>query len=93
MEHIEQSLEQTRGEVRSFIVQTFLFGQDDGLKPGDSFLEKGIVDSTGVLELVAHLQEKYGVKVEDEEMVPDNLDSIEAVAAFVERKRTGGAAG
>lgn len=76
-------------EIRGFIIETFLFGQDDGLTDTDSFLERGIVDSTGVLDLVAHLEEAYGVLVKDDEMLPENLDSVEAVAAFVGRKRGG----
>lgn len=76
-----------RQEIRHFIVQNFLFGQDQELDDGASLLEKGIIDSTGVLELVAHLQEVYDVKVNDDELVPDNLDSIEAIAAYLARKQ------
>jgi acyl carrier protein len=75
-----------RQEIRRFIVQNFLFGQDQDLADGTSFLESGIIDSTGVLELVAHLEEAYGVKVQDDELTPDNLDSIDAIAAYLERK-------
>lgn len=75
-------------EVRRFVVDNFLFGQDDGgLRPADSLLEKGIVDSTGVLELAQFLETRYGVKIADEEFVPENLDSLERVAGFVARKR------
>jgi acyl carrier protein len=52
-------------------------------------LEKGIVDSTGILELVTHIEEKYGIKVLDQEMLPANLDSVNAIAGFIERKRNG----
>jgi acyl carrier protein len=72
--------------LRGFIVENYLFGQDDGLKDTDSFLEKGIIDSTGVLELVAHLQESFGINVEDEELTPDNLDSISNVTSYLARK-------
>jgi acyl carrier protein len=75
-----------RKELRQFIVENFLFGQDQNLADGTSFLENGIIDSTGVLELVAHLEAIYGIKVKDDELVPDNLDSIDAVVAFLERK-------
>ena len=78
-------------EVRSFIVHTFLFGQTDGLTDSESLLEKGILDSTGVLELVAHLERTYGFKVADDELLPDNLDSVDAISAFVARKRSQGA--
>lgn len=74
-------------DLRTFIVDTFLFGQDSNLTDDTSFLEQGIVDSTGVLELVAHLERTYNIKVKDEELVPDNLDSINAIAAFLGTKR------
>lgn len=74
-------------EIRSFVVERFLFGQGgESLANDDSFLERGIVDSTGVLEIVTFLEEKFGIKVQDEELVPDNLDSIARIAAFVARK-------
>ena len=76
-----------RQELRHYIIETFLFGQDDGLADDSSFLEKGILDSTGVLELVAHLESSYGIKVNDDELLPDNLDSIDAICAFIDRKR------
>ena len=74
-------------QIRQFVVDTFLFGQPGSLTDETSFLEQGIVDSTGVLELVAHLEKTYQFKVKDEELVPDNLDSIDAIAAFIARKR------
>ena len=57
----------------------------------DSFLEKGILDSTAVLELVGHIEKEYGIRFEADEIVPDNLDSINRIADFV-TKKTGGAA-
>ncbi len=76
-----------RDEIRKFITENFLFGQDDGgLTDNDSFLEKGIIDSTGVLELVAFVEEKFGVKVEDHELIPENLDSINNLISFVSSK-------
>ena len=75
-------------EIRSYIVKNFLFGVDDGaLTHEDSLLEKGVIDSTGVLEMVAFLDEKFGVTVLDDELVPSNFDSIKSLAAFVTRKR------
>lgn len=81
----------TRGQVREFVVQNFLFG-DTSRMPGDaeSLLATGVLDSTGVLELVEFLEGDLGVRVEDHETVPANLDSIENVTQFVDRKRTGG---
>jgi acyl carrier protein len=73
--------------VRQFIIQNFLFGQDDGtLRDEDSFLEKGVIDSTGVLELVAFLEAHYGIHVADEELIPDNLDSIAKLSTFIRIK-------
>lgn len=77
-----------RDEVREFIFKNFLF-DDTGsaLDDGDSFLEKGIIDSTGMLELVAFLEEKYGIRIEDDELVPENLDSVEKLVQFISRKK------
>jgi len=76
-----------RQEIRNHIVENFLFGQDDGLTDDTSFLDKGILDSTGVLELVAHLDGAYGIKVSEDELLPDNLDSIDLICAFIQRKQ------
>lgn len=74
-------------ELRQFVIDNFLFGQGNGnLRNDDSFLDKGIIDSTGVLELVAFLEEKYRIKIQDRELVPDNLDSINNLVRFVETK-------
>jgi acyl carrier protein len=80
------SMTSVRREIRQFIVQNFLFGQGQEWSDGTSFLESGIIDSTGVLELVAHLEETYDVKVNDDELIPDNLDSIDAIVAYLARK-------
>lgn len=73
--------------LRTFLVDHFLFGEDNGMSTGDSLLELGVLDSTGVLELVTHLEKTYGFKVEDDELIPENLDSIENLTRFVESKR------
>jgi len=73
-------------EVRSFVVDNFLFGDGTQLENSTSFLENGIIDSTGILEIVTFLEEKYGVAIEDDELVPENLDTLENIASFVERK-------
>ena len=73
--------------VRDFIVETFLFGNEEGLKPETSFLEEGIIDSTGVLELVTFLEETFSIHIEDDELIPENLDSIQNVAAYIARKQ------
>ncbi len=78
---------QLRSDIKNFIVDNFLYGQDDGTLGDDvSFLSTGIIDSTGVLELVSFIEEEYGISVEDEELIPDNLDSIQKLSDFVQRK-------
>ncbi|MCS6285444.1 MAG: acyl carrier protein [Nitrospira sp.] len=74
-------------KVRQYVLDKLLFGRTEVVVDGDtSFLESGIIDSTGVLELVAFLEEEFRVKVEDEDLIPANLDSVNAVTRFVERK-------
>ena len=77
-------------QIRSHILDSFLFTSDNGrLKNDASFLEEGIVDSTGVLELVMFVEDKFDITVEDEEILPDNFDSVNALANYVQRKRNG----
>ena len=78
---------EVKAKLKEFVVRNFLLGEDPGgLKDEDSFLDTGIVDSTGVLEFVAFLQETWSIKVADEELIPENLDSINNLTAFVLRK-------
>lgn len=78
-------------ELRSFVTDNFLFGQTDGhLTDETSFLEQGIIDSTGLLELIGFVERTYGVRLADEELIPDNLDSLQKLACFVGRKQSGG---
>ena len=72
--------------IREFVINNYLFGEDNGLREDDSFLDKGIVDSTGVLELVSFLEETYSISIEDEELVPENLDTLENIARYLDRK-------
>ena len=75
-------------EIRNYIIENFLYGQDDNTLSDDvSFLESGIIDSTGVLELVSFVQETYGVRVADEEIIPDNFDSISKLVTFITSKK------
>ena len=75
-------------EVRNFVVENFLFGQSSAVPDDEaSLLENGVIDSTGVLELVSFLEEHFQVQVEDEELVPENLDSLRRLSDFVRRKR------
>ena len=78
-----------RDEIRQFIIDNFLFGRDgSGLSDDDSFLEKSLIDSSGILELVGFLEETYGIQVLDHELVPENLDSINKVLRYLDRKST-----
>jgi acyl carrier protein len=81
-----RQIKDTRQQVRNFLEENFLFGRQNDLKDGDSFLDGGILDSTGILQLIAFLSETYGITVADEEVTPDNLDSIDKIAAYLSRK-------
>ena len=77
-------------ELRTFIIDNFLFGDASGrfsFTDDDSFQQRGIVDSTGILELVCHLEEKYAIDVTDADLVPENLDSLSRIARYIHRKR------
>jgi len=74
-------------QVKTFIVDNFLFGQGgDKITDDASLMDNGIVDSTGVLELVAFLEETWSIAVEDEELVPENLDTLGNITRFIQRK-------
>jgi acyl carrier protein len=74
-------------QVRDYVVDNFLMGPQAGeLTDDTSFLARSILDSTGFLELVGFMEEAFHIKVEDEDMVPDNLDSLNAIEAYVNRK-------
>jgi acyl carrier protein len=79
-----------KNTVRDFIVENFLFGVEEAnLTDQASFLETGIIDSTGILELVTFIEAEYDITIQDDEMLPQNLDSLENISAFVIRKRNG----
>ena len=74
-------------QVRNYILENYLFTDDQAaLSNQDSFLEKGILDSTGILEVIYFLEDEFGIKIQDEEMIPENLDSINNIVAFVAKK-------
>jgi acyl carrier protein len=79
--------DQIRQQIVEFITSNFLFGDTDKrIDDKESLLENGIIDSTGVLELIAFIEETFGIKVEDEEIVPENLDTILDITFFVKQK-------
>jgi acyl carrier protein len=74
-------------DIRQFLTEAFFLGDDPAGVPGSkSLIDSGIIDSTGVLELVGFLEERYGIRIEDEELLPENLDSIDNILAFIARK-------
>lgn len=76
-----------RDKIRDFIRDNFLFREDlEAVADGDSLLDLGLIDSTGILELVAFLEQDFGLAIADADIVPENLDSIDRIAAFVETK-------
>jgi len=77
----------TKETVRQFITKNFYVPNPSALADDTSFLDTGVIDSTSVLELTAFLEETFGIKIEDDELVPENLDSLAAVSAFVTRKK------
>jgi len=73
-------------KVRGFVIENFLFGDGEVLKDDTSFMEEGIIDSTGILELVFFIEETFGFSVEDDELVPENMDSLQNIDRFIDRK-------
>ena len=79
---------EVKKQIRDFIVQNALFGSSErNFNDEDSFLEKEIIDSTGVLELVSFVEERFGIEVGDEELIPDNFDSISKLGEYVRKKQ------
>lgn len=76
-------------KVREFIVENFLFGDGEQLKDDTSFFESGIIDSTGILELIGFLEETYAITIEDEELVPENFDNLNKITQFLKSKLNG----
>ncbi|MGD8525410.1 MAG: acyl carrier protein [Thioalkalispiraceae bacterium] len=74
-------------KIRSYILDNYLFTDDESeLDSNDSFLQKGFIDSTGILEVIFFIEEEFGIKVDDSEMIPENLDSVNNIVNFLEKK-------
>ena len=87
-----------RQQISTFVAENFLLASDDEVSDASSLLDSGVLDSTGVMELVGFLEKQYDIPIADEDVVPENLDSIDNLVAFVKRKLvvsqpTSGAAG
>ena len=81
--------QETRRRVRQYILENLMFSDDPSQLPDDvSLLDRGIIDSTGVLEVVMFIEESFGVKVQDSDLLPDNFDSVARIADFVVRLRS-----
>ena len=84
---MELTMETYKEKIRAFLFSNFLFDAKESTLDNDtSFLEQGIIDSTGVLELVQWLEETFAIKIEDEELIPENLDSVNQLAQFIASK-------
>ena len=81
----------TTERIRTFIAETFFFGDGHNLDDSASLLSAGVIDSTGVMELIMFLEETFEITIADEELIPENLESIDRIARFVDRKLTAGA--
>ena len=81
-------MSETVKKLREYVFDNFLFtDEENALGNDDSFMEKGIIDSTGILEVITFIEEDFGITVKDEELIPENLDSINNLSAFIQRKR------
>jgi acyl carrier protein len=75
-------------QVRNFILTNYLFtGDQSKLSDTDSLMQNGVLDSTGILELIMFVEEAFGIKVADDEMVPAHLDSVQNIVSYIERKK------
>ncbi len=73
-------------ELRRFVIDNFLYGREGAFSNTDSFISMGIIDSTGMLEMVRFLEKQYAIQIEDAELIPENLDSVVQMTEFVQRK-------
>ncbi len=84
-------MELIKEKIREYIVQNFLFGDTETqFSDDDSFMEQGIIDSTGILELIQFIEREFGIKVNDDEILPANLDSLNNLEKYISRKRSVG---
>ncbi len=81
-------MDEIKQKVREYLVENFLFGDTETvLEDNQSLIDSGVIDSTGVLELITFLESEFGITVEDDEVLPENLDSIDNIAAYIQRKK------
>ncbi len=83
-----QDMSDDKKLIREFMLENFLFGSEESALADDaSFLDQGIIDSTGVLELTSWLEETFSIQFFDEEMLPENLDSVNKLLVFIKKKK------
>lgn len=86
-ENVSNDIADIKEKVKSFIIENFLFGStEETFADNDSFLETGIIDSTGILELIEYIEANFSITVNDNELVPENLDSLDKVSNFIKKK-------
>ena len=77
-------------QIREYVIENFVLGdEEEEFSDDQSFLDTGLIDSTGILEVISFLEDEYEITIEDDEMIPDNLDSVEKIARFVHAKQSG----
>jgi acyl carrier protein len=82
----KHTLGRIQGEIRTYIAENILFGGSQQLELDESFQESGVLDSTGFLELIAFVEERYGIDIAGDELVPEHFDTLERTSRFVEQK-------
>jgi acyl carrier protein len=86
MDERKMGMNGVREKIKKFVVDSFTFGDEEAVSYSESFLESGIIDSTGILELVEFLEKEFGITIQDDELIPENLESIDNITAFLSRK-------
>ncbi|MCK5091203.1 MAG: acyl carrier protein [Gammaproteobacteria bacterium] len=82
---------QVEQKIREYVLENYLFTDDSSaLDSAASFMESGILDSTGILEIIYFIEDEFGISIEDDEMIPENLDSVNNTVAFINKKNAAG---
>ncbi len=83
-----ENAQQIKEAVKGYIVENFMFGNEsEPIREDDSFIERGIIDSTGIMELIDYIENKYDISLDDKELVPENLDSLNNLSRFILSKK------
>lgn len=80
--------DEKKKQVRNFVIENLLLGEEEeDFLDSQSFLDSGLIDSTGILEIIGFIEEQYTITIEDDEMVPENLDSVEKIVSFLQTRQ------